>query len=111
MLQKGQAYADYLKALATAATSHNSETAINLAAEAKTRVCIYGSHGVVKQLSLFEQGGAKIVSAESRKAVARLVAEMRRDMGVSGKPVDETDLHYVLFGLDRKANNTLAGKS
>jgi hypothetical protein len=99
-LQKGQAYADYLKALATSATDHASATAIAFAIEAKTRVCIYGSAPVIKQLSAFEQAGAKIVDIESRRVVAHLVALMRDDMGVSGKPIDEENLHYVLFGRD-----------
>lgn len=99
ILQKGQAYADYLKALATAATDRRSTTAIALAADAKTRMCIYGSAQVIKQLSEFEHAGAKIVDAESRQVVARLLALMRDDMGVSGKQIEEADLHYVLFGL------------
>jgi hypothetical protein len=73
----------------------------------ETRMCIYGSAQVIKQLSAFEQAGAKIVDAESRRVVARLLALMRDDMGVSGKQVEEADLHYVLFGL---APN-LAGKT
>jgi len=100
-LQKGQAYADYMKALATSATDHVSSTAVALAIEAKTRVCIYGSAPVIRQLSAFEQAGAKIVDIESRRVVAHLLALMRDDMGVSGKPIDEVDLHYVLFGRDR----------
>lgn len=106
ILQKGQAYADYLKALATAATDHKSSTAIVLAADAKTRVCIYGSPQVIKELSSFERAGAKIVDAESRRVVARLLVSMRDDMGVSGKPIEETDLHYVLFGPERKPTPT-----
>jgi hypothetical protein len=96
--QKGQAYADYLKALATSATDRRSTSAIAMAADAKTRVCIYGSSMVIKQLSAFEQVGAKIESDESRRTVARLLVAMREDMGVSGKRVDEADLHLILFG-------------
>ncbi len=76
-------------------------TAIAMAADAKTRVCIYGSHAVIKQLSAFEQVGAKISSDESGQVVVHLLAAMRNDMGPFGRKIDEMDLHYVLFGSDR----------
>jgi hypothetical protein len=97
-LQKGQAYADYLRALAIAATGSQSKEATSLAAEAKTKICIYGCLAVIKQLSAFEQAGAKIVSDESRTIVAHMLKAMRRDMGASGSQVEEADLHYILFG-------------
>lgn len=82
-LQKGQAYADYLKALASAATDHKTSAAISLAADAKTRLCIYGSPAVIKALAAFEQAGARIFDEDSRGIVARLLSEMRADMGLS----------------------------
>lgn len=97
-LQKGQAYADYLKALATAATQSRSREILSLAADAKTRICIYGSRAVIRQLGIFEKSGAKIESAESRAVVSDLIKVMRRDMGVFGDAVSQTDLHDILFG-------------
>ncbi len=47
VLQKGQAYADYLKALANAATAHPTAETLTLATDAKTRICIYGSPAVI----------------------------------------------------------------
>jgi hypothetical protein len=97
-LQEGQAYADYLKALATAATDRKTTVAVGLAADAKTRICIYGSPDVVRALSGFEQAGARVAGERGQAAVAQLVKAMRADMGVSGAQIAEGDLHMVLFG-------------
>ena len=98
ILQKGQAYADYLNALAATATDRGSTAAIAKATDAKTRICIYGSPSVIHQLSAFERAGAKIVNTESRQVIVHLLAAMRDDMGVLGKQVDQADLHNILFG-------------
>jgi hypothetical protein len=98
VVQKGQAYADYLKALANAATDRQSTSAVGLAADAKTRICIYGSPGVIKALSGFERVGARISDEKSRGAVTQLLKAMRADMGVSQTQVAEADLNLVLFG-------------
>jgi hypothetical protein len=100
-LQKGQAYADYLKALAMAATDRKSTSAVGLAADAKTRVCIYGSPAVVRALAGFEQAGARVAGETGQAAVAQLVKTMRADMGVSGAKIEEGDLRMVLFGPPR----------
>jgi len=100
-LEKGQAYADFLKALATAATDRKAG-AVGMAADAKTRICIYGSPRVVRALSGFERAGAKAANEAGQAAVAQLVKAMRADMGVSGAQVDEADLHMVLFGSERR---------
>ena len=97
-LQKGQAYADYLKALAMSATDHKSTEAVPLAADAKTRMCIYGSPAVIAALGAFERAGARIVDEGSQRIVAQLLAAMRADMGLSRGRVDEADLSVVLFG-------------
>jgi hypothetical protein len=97
-LQKGQAYADYLKALAMAANQSSSKDILALAADAKTRVCIYGAPAVIQHLAAFERAGARIESDESRAVVADLVKAMRIDMGIADGRVRQTDLHDILFG-------------
>ena len=97
--QKAQAYADFLKALAASARQDVSEETLSLAADAKTRICIYGARSVVRQLARFERTGAQIVTNESRTAVANLIGSMRRDMGSVGGEVSEDDLHNILFGV------------
>lgn len=99
LLQKGQAYADYLRALATAATDPKSSTAQGLAADAKTRICIYGSPIVIRTLGQFERVGARVTGEDGRSAIAQLVKAMRADMDVRGPRIEEADLHLVLFGL------------
>jgi hypothetical protein len=100
-LQKGQAYADYLKALATAATDRVA-AALSLAADAKTRICIYGAPSVIQALSAFEQVGAKVSDEAGQTAVAELIRAMRKDIGVTGAQIDERDLHMVLFGPKKR---------
>jgi hypothetical protein len=100
-LEKGRAYADYLKALATAATDRKSTGAVGMAADAKTRICIYGSPAVVRALAGFEEAGARVEGEKGRSAVAQLVKAMRADMGVSGAVVLQADLHMVLFGPEK----------
>lgn len=97
-LQKGQAYADYLGALATAASDRKA--ALTRATEAKTRICIYGSARVIEQLSSFEREGAKIESVDSRRIVAQLISLMREDMGALGGRIDDLHVHNVLFGAE-----------
>lgn len=99
--EKGRAYADYLKALATAATDRKA-VAVGMAADAKTRICIYGSPAVMRALAGFEQAGARVDGDIGRSAVAQLIKAMRADMGASAGRVYDTDLHMVLFGPERR---------
>ena len=101
-VQKAQAYADFFKALALAATKGSSSDAMNSAADAKVRICIYGSPSVVTALSAFEKLGAKVDSDESLTAVTALLREMRRDVTGVAADLDELTLRWVLFGPSRK---------
>lgn len=61
-LQRGQAYADYLKALAMAAAGNDIAGAKQLAADAKARICIYGTPTVIRNLGEFDKAGARAAS-------------------------------------------------
>lgn len=98
-LQKGQAYADFLKAVAVAAGGRNANEAMIAAADAKTRACIYGSPNVIRAFCDFEKVGASTQSLNGRAAIAKLVRAMRADVGLTGAVVAESDIHLVLFGL------------
>lgn len=100
-LQKAQAYADYLNALGTAAINPGA-AANGRAVDAKTRICVYGSPGVLQALAAFERAGARAIGEAGQSAVTQLVREMRTDMGISGSQVDEGDLQTVLFGLEHR---------
>jgi hypothetical protein len=59
-LQRSQAYVDYFKAVASVAQHGRSKDNLAQTADAKVRVCIYGSPTVIKHLSAFEATGAAI---------------------------------------------------
>ena len=98
-IKKGDAYADYFKAVAVLATKGPSNDARNLAAEAKTRICIYGSALVLQCLHDFERSGAKAVTPEGQVALVRLVSAMRKDLRAPAGATKESDLQAILFGL------------
>tara|TARA_X000001316_G_C919643_1_gene33751 strand:- start:719 stop:1138 length:420 start_codon:yes stop_codon:yes gene_type:complete len=77
-----RAYVDYLRAVADSAqaTRRNGPDSSELfarAADAKTRICIYGDRAVVIALSDFEAAGAKLITEEGFNAFLNLVSEMR----------------------------------
>jgi len=94
-LLQTQAYADYVRCVAEAAhLSLRSDEADLFArlADAKTRICLYGSQKVVTLLAAFENEGAMLVNAQQRQAFLRLVQAMRV------QPTDQvSDLEIVLF--------------
>lgn len=96
--QKGQAYADYFKAFSSIATVGQTKEALSAVADAKTRICVYGSDEVVKRLADFERAGATTNSSESHRLVASLLSAMRKDAGASKIAADATDLGDVIFG-------------
>ncbi len=71
-------------------------------ADAKCRVCLYGSSKVVRAFAHFERSGAAIRSPEQQLAFTRMVALMRRD-STSSSTVAEADMQVVLLGVDRGA--------
>ena len=101
-LQKGQAYADYFRAVALAATKGKAAEANGLAADAKTRICIYGSPVVVKRLGEFEKLGAVIATEESQLAISELLRAMRADLSGAAPQLDDEALRWALFGQPRK---------
>jgi len=52
-----------------------------LAADAKTRIVIYGSKRVVEELSRFVADGGSLVPTEGRDAFAAVVEDMRKEAG------------------------------
>lgn len=101
-----QAYVDYLQSVAKFAQAAKTDPNERLkllaeAADAKTRICIYGSKNIVKLLAEFERNGAKIASRESKETFIALCSQMRAE-GINSEenlPVD--DLKLVLFGLEK----------
>jgi hypothetical protein len=98
VLQKGQAYGDYLRALATSAVLQGPRDSILAATDAKVRICIYGSPEVAEKLALFEAAGAKIIDDAGKAAISNLVVAMRKDVGAGRIGVGAQQLQLILFG-------------
>ncbi len=98
ILQKGQAFTDYFKALSNSAIHGETREVLALGADSKTRICVYGSPAVVKCLADFERVGAAAGSNEGRKAITKLIAAMRKDIGFKYFNAHEADIWTVLFG-------------
>jgi hypothetical protein len=90
------AYSDYLCGVAEAANINlNSDEAAIFAhvADAKTRICMYGSEEVIALLAAFEREGAAIGNAQQRGAFLNLVQAMRL------KPTPQvSNIDTILFG-------------
>jgi hypothetical protein len=95
LLQTG-AYADYLRCGAEAAhLSLRSDEAdlFARAADAKTRVCLYGSQEVITLLAAFEKEGGVISNAQQRSTFVHLVQAMR-----TNSTAPSLDIELILFG-------------
>jgi hypothetical protein len=95
-LLQTEAYADYLRCVAEAAHINLQTDAAALfarAADAKTRICLYGAPEVITLLAAFQRAGGATNTKEQRDAFLKLVAAMRCDPTVAA-----SDLDVVLFG-------------
>jgi hypothetical protein len=104
-LQRSQSFVDYFKAIALIAQHGPSREHSAMLADAKVRVCIYGSAEVVKLLRDFEAVGSVLNSIQSTTLITELLAEMRKDAGMGVTGVDREELRRILFGsksLDHK---------
>jgi hypothetical protein len=63
------------------------------AADAKTRVCLYGSQEVIALLAAFEKEGGIINTPQQRSAFVRLVQAMRLN-----SRAEISDIELILFG-------------
>lgn len=112
-LQRGQAYVDYFKAVALAAQQGRSKNSLAVSerdvlaqvANAKVRVCIYGSSTVIKHLSEFEAIGAVINSAASETIIVNLLRAMRQDTGMGDGGVSQKDYHNIILGPEFKPDS------
>ena len=73
---RSQAYADYLRAVATAGHLRSDEDlrdAHRDAADAKARIAVYGSTAVIKALARFEETGSILTDGPPKEAFVALV--------------------------------------
>lgn len=90
------AYSDYIRAAAQAAhmnlTTDGAELRSRLA-DAKTRICLYGSPEVVAQLAEFEKEGGVIGNVLQRDAFMSVIQAMR-----GNSELEASQLELVLLG-------------
>jgi hypothetical protein len=96
-VQKAQAYIDFFRAV-YALGQNRSKEQLALAADAKTRICIYGSVAVVQRLGDFERAGANAATATGQATLIELMEAMREDVTNSGTSLRQEDLMHILFG-------------
>lgn len=99
-LLQTQAYADYLRGVSEAAhlsLAVKEEQAFARIADAKTRICLYGSQEVVMSLAKFERSGGVINNEEQREAFVALIQAMRGDSNVKS-----TELELILLGSNER---------
>jgi hypothetical protein len=98
-LQRGQSYVDYFRAVALIAHNGRAKENLSLAADAKARICIYGSPGVVNQLHAFIIAGENTGETGGMRAAVELLKEMRTDIGKDNRTLAAETVQHILFGL------------
>ena len=107
---RSKAYMDYLKSVCEHAQlryspdpSKELQELFTRTADAKSRICLYGSKEAIQAFSQFERLGATMNTSEQREAFTNMVAIMRSDSG--GEDCRQVeDLQTVLLGSDRTRN-------
>lgn len=102
---RAKAYTDYVRCVGEQAhpnqmTSSDGHELDGRTADAKCRICLYGSPEVIAAFAQFERLGAVIRSPEQRSAFTGMFSVMRRDSAISAD-VAVDDLQAVLLGVER----------
>jgi hypothetical protein len=100
-----QAYVDYLRAVAQMARGRAGDPKRHAevsgqAADAKARICLYGSDQVVHQLAQFDDTGAVLNTRESTAEFIALCRLMRSESQKGDTMETTRSLGIVLFGAD-----------
>lgn len=95
--QKSQAYSDFIRITAASGHSRDAEK-VALIADAKTRICIYGSLAVVQKLRDFDKTGAIAARTDGETALLALLSAMREDVTGKGFAGREDVFRPLLFG-------------
>ncbi|MGB7601327.1 MAG: hypothetical protein WBM24_13535 [Candidatus Sulfotelmatobacter sp.] len=93
---------DYLKPVSGLAHLNEAQGSqernlLAAAADAKGRICLYGSKEVIHAFAVFERLGAVISSAKQQTAFIAMVAAMRKDSGDAAGPTTD-DIGMILLG-------------
>jgi hypothetical protein len=96
---KTAAYSDYIRAVAESAHLNLSRDEAKLQArlaDAKTRICLYGSPEVVDRLAQFESCGAVIANDQQLEAFMAVIQAMR-----GHSKLQAPQLELILLGKSR----------
>lgn len=102
-----KAYTDYLNCVSDHANqrfdrqSNEGRSLGARTADAKCRICLYGSSNAIKEFAKFERLGATMNTDEQCDAFVNMVEAMRAD-SVNDSAVESEDLGLVLLGKGRK---------
>ncbi|TYL41005.1 hypothetical protein [Dickeya sp. ws52] len=99
---KTKAYTDYLKSVSEQAQISSGDIEkcreiLGKTADAKGRICLYGSAPVIQAFAEFEKLGASMSTKLQRDAFITMVMLMRKDAGLKKLPT-ESDVSIVLLG-------------
>ena len=100
-----QAYIDYLKSVSGLAHLNDPQGSqerdlLAGGADAKARICLYGSGEVIQAFAAFEQLGAMLSSPSEQGRFVAIIAAMRKDSGSKSRANIE-DLRLLLLGDKR----------
>ncbi|MCW6510299.1 hypothetical protein [Lichenifustis flavocetrariae] len=96
--QKALAYTDYFKAAAGLSQGRTADL-LALTADAKTRICLFGTPDVVRALKDLEEVGAILSEPKGQIAMAAIMNAMRADLLGTRSVPGTSDLSAVLFGM------------
>jgi hypothetical protein len=102
-----KAYLDFWRCVSRSSTydftnKPNDKSELNnQTADAKCRICLYGSDNTIKALAFFERMGSGAATKEQRDSLADLMASMRKDT-IGSSSIVSDELQPVLFGLERE---------
>lgn len=100
---RSTSYMDYLKCVCEQAQFRFEENSKELkelfsrTADAKSRICLYGSNEAIESFATFEKLGATMNTTEQRDAFTNMVSIMRKDSG-NDLSSNNKNLQIVLLG-------------
>ncbi len=101
------AYGDFTKGVSGIAEAQQAgdasaqRVATAVLMDAKARIALYGSPGVVNALAEFWRAGARLSTPAQLSAFISLVSAMRADSTAVGQGADNDDLSMILIGKGR----------
>lgn len=95
-----EAYTDYIQAVAQARLIDlytEQASIVARLADAKTRICLYGSPEVIARLAEFESKGAVIGDAQQRQAFMHVIEAMR-----GNSKLQTSQIELIVLGESKK---------